>query len=216
MKPDALQSEDRSKISDYGPENAERFSVITASLLLTCSCDADLLSDLNSLPRKRPPDQGVPLDAELCRFTLYIYTGEPHNVIGNFCFQKSAANSNEFPDPSALYLLQDRGVCASAAQRKLDAVLLLQGHRWGSAWSLLARIDLQRWLIMRVWFDVAEHPLLSQGWWRSLLLSQLSALMDELSTSHLRCCLPTYLILHPEMLQPLVGMLITLHALWLG
>lgn len=147
--------------------------------------------------------------------TLYLHR-YIYNVIGNFCFQKSAANSNEFPDPSALYLLQDRGVCALAAQRKLDAVLLLQGHRWGSAWSLLARIDLQRWLIMRVWFDVAEHPLLSQGWWRSLLLSQLSALMDELSTSLLRCCLPTYLILHPEMLQPLVGMLITLHALWLG
>lgn len=86
----------------------------------------------------------------------------PQNVIGMFYLRKSAANWNERPDLTALYLLQGWRICGSAAQRKLDAILFLQGHRWGIVWSLLAGIDLQRWVIMWVWFDAAEHPLLSR------------------------------------------------------
>lgn len=140
-------------------------------------------------------------------YSLYLHQRAPKSDQKNFTF----------PNPQP-YLsgFQGRSICGSAAERKLHVVLFLQGHRWGFVWLLLAGIDLQRWLIISVWFDVAEHPLLSQGWWSSLLLSQLSLVMDELSTSYLQCRLRTYLILHPEILQPLVGILITLHGVWLG
>lgn len=143
----------------------------------------------------------------------YICTGEPRNVVGNFYFQQIETKTKT-RQPCTRF--QGRSACGSAAQKKLCVVLFLQGHRRGFVWLMLVGIDLHRWLIMWVWFDVAEHPLLSQGWWSSLLLSQLSPVMDELSTSSLHRCLRTYLIPHPENLQPLVGILISLHALWLG